>query len=59
MEDLWRYVKNEVIANEPTPNLLETIHIASDHLRSLKPKERLAKAGVLSNKFWLREFIKD
>lgn len=58
MEDLWRYVKNEVVANEPTPNLDATIKIACAHLRSLSPRERLKKAGVLADNFWLREFVK-
>ena len=58
MEDLWRYVKNEVIANEVTPTLESTILTASEHLRSLTPRERLKKAGVLGSNFWLREFVR-
>lgn len=58
MEDLWRYLKNEVIANEPTPNLEATIKIACAHLRSLSSRERLRKAGILSENFWLSEFVK-
>jgi hypothetical protein len=58
LETLWRYLKGEVVSNEPTPNLERTIQNAAAHLRTLKPKQRLHYAGALSPKFWLREFLK-
>jgi transposase len=58
MEDLWRYVKNAVVANEPTPTLKDTIQTACAHLRALSPRDRLRIAGVLSENFWLQKFVK-
>jgi DDE superfamily endonuclease len=58
MDTLWRHVKDEVAANEPTPNVDETVQRAQCYVRSLSPQERLQKAGVLSNDFWLADVRK-
>jgi transposase len=55
MDTLWRKVKDDIAANEPIPNVDETIRRAQHHVRSLSPKERLQKAGVLSKDFWLAD----
>jgi len=54
MDDLWRHVKNGVLANEPTPDVVASAHRAKEELMALSPRERLRKAGVLSGRFWLR-----
>jgi len=53
MDCLWRHVKDEVIANEPTPDLEATVRSAISYLDSLTAHERLLKAGVYSDDFWL------
>jgi hypothetical protein len=58
MDHLWRHVKDEVAANEPTPNLDATVRRASRSVHALSPQERLRKAGVLSADFWLADILK-
>ncbi len=55
MDTLWRKVKDEVAANEPTPNVGTTVRRARRYVHSLSPEERLQKAGVLSKDFWLAD----
>ena len=57
MDQLWRHVKDDVAANEPTPKVDETVRRAHDYVHALTPKERLQKAGVLSADFWLADVI--
>lgn len=58
VDQLWKTVKGDLAANEPTPNVSETVRRICAYVRSLSPKERLRKAGVYSKKFWLKELIK-
>lgn len=58
MDQLWRHVKNDVAANEPTPNVDETACRAQDYVHALSPRERLEKAGVLSEDFWLADILR-
>jgi transposase len=58
MDHLWRHVKNDVAANEPTPNVDATVRRAQRYVHSLSVKERLQKAGVLSDDFWLADVLK-
>ena len=58
MDQLWRHVKNDVAANEPTPNVDETARRAQCYVHALSPKERLEKAGVLSKNFWLADVLR-
>lgn len=58
IDHLWRHVKGDVVANEPTPNVDETVRRAQRYVRSLTPKERLQKAGVLSADFWLADVLR-
>ena len=53
MDCLWRHVRDEVLANEPSPTLDLTVRMAIDHLDSLSSFERLLQAGVFSDHFWL------
>jgi hypothetical protein len=53
LEGLWRYVKGEALANEPTPNLDVTLDRACDEILDMEPTERLQVAGVMSGNFWL------
>lgn len=52
-ERLGRVLKGRVLANEPTPDLDESLKRAFDHLERMKPRPRLKAAGVLSGSFWL------
>lgn len=54
MDCLWRHVRDDVLANEPTPKLDATVTRAIDYLDNLTPHQRLTKAGVLSDDFWLK-----
>jgi hypothetical protein len=53
LEGLWRYVKGEVLANEPTPDLGAALDRVCDALFDMAPTERLQLAGVMSGNFWL------
>jgi hypothetical protein len=53
LEGLWRHVKGRVLANEPTPNLAESLDRVCDELLQMTPTQRLLLAGVLSGNFWL------
>lgn len=55
MDCLWRHVRDDVLANEPTPTLDLTVQRAIDHVDSLSRHERLVQAGVFSEHFWLSE----
>jgi hypothetical protein len=41
-------VRDDVLANEPTPTLDLTVRTAIDHVDSLSGYERLVQAGVFS-----------
>jgi DDE superfamily endonuclease len=54
LEHLWRDSKAVVCANHQHTTLNEQTCCFIDYLQSLSPTQRLRKAGVLSNHFWLR-----
>jgi transposase len=56
VDHLWRHVK-ALLANEPTPKVVEAVERASAYLLQLTPRERLHKAGILSANFWLKELV--
>lgn len=58
LDCLWRHLKDEVIANEPTPDLGAVMKCARCEVASLSPRARLQKAGVLSPNFWLADFVR-
>lgn len=55
MDCLWRHVKDDVLANEPTPDLEASVNSAISYLDSLTAHQRLVKAGVFSDDFWLAD----
>ncbi len=57
VDHLWRHLKGDVLANEPTPDLEVTLDCAFDYLAALSPEDLLRKAGVLSNDFWLKDIL--
>ena len=57
VDRLWRHVTQDVLANEPTPQLDPTVRRARAYVHALSPRDRLRKAGVLSDSFWLANTI--
>ncbi len=53
MDQLWRRMKAEVLANQSPRPIEESANLACEHILALSPRERLRKAGVLSGNFWL------
>jgi DDE superfamily endonuclease len=53
VEGLWRHAKGRVLANEPTPDLDDSLGRVCEELFEMTGKERLQLAGVLSGNFWL------
>jgi DDE superfamily endonuclease len=53
VEGLWRYVKGQVLADEPTPALDASLKRVRDLMADMHPIDRLHLAGVLSGNFWL------
>ena len=53
MDCLWRHGKDHIVANEPTPILDHTVSMVISYLDSLNAHERLTKAGVFAEHFWL------
>lgn len=58
VDHLWRHVKDDVAANEPTPNVAQTVRHAQHYVHALTPKQRLQKAGVRSTDFWLADVLR-
>ncbi|HET7090601.1 MAG TPA: transposase [Anaerolineae bacterium] len=57
LDCLWRHLKDDVIANLPTPDLDAVLKCARDYLANLSPQERLEKAGVFAPDFWLADLL--
>lgn len=55
VDHLWRHLKNDILANEPLPDLKTTLKHACAYLDDLSPRKRLRKAGSLSGHFWLQD----
>jgi len=53
MDHLWRQVKGRGLANRPTQTIDQSADDACQYLYSLTRRERLRKAGVVSERFWL------
>ena len=54
MDHLWRWVKGRGLANQPTTSIDESADRACRYIWQLRPKERLQKAGVYADNFWLK-----
>lgn len=55
VDHLWRHLKQDILANEPTPTLKKTLKRAWSYLADLPPRQRLLKAGLLSEDCWLKD----
>jgi hypothetical protein len=53
MDHLWRSVKGRGVANRPTISIDDSADKACDHILKMSRYERLKKAGILSDDFWL------
>jgi len=52
VEGLWRHVKNQILANEPTPDVETVVQRACDALTAMTQSQRRKTAGTLED-FWL------
>lgn len=55
LDCLWRHLKDDVLANRPLPDLEAVIQYAHTEIATLSRHERLAKAGVYAENFWLAD----
>jgi transposase len=53
MDQLWRHVKGQALASQPTRSIDQSADAASWYVLNMSRQERLRKAGVLSGDFWL------
>jgi transposase len=53
MDHLWRHVKGRGLSNRPTQTIDTSADQACQYVLEMSPKERLRKAGALSDNFWL------
>lgn len=58
LDCLWRHLKDDIVANRPTPDVNTTIECACSYVADLSPQERLQKAGVFAPDFWLADLLK-
>jgi transposase len=59
MDQLWRHVKRNALANQPTRTIDRSAETACQYVLDLSRRERLRKAGILSGRFWLAKVSKD
>ncbi len=57
MDHLWRELKRLIAANRQYPSIDEEAEQAERWLLGLAAREALRKAGVLSDDFWLADFV--
>jgi hypothetical protein len=53
MDQLFRFVKGQAVANRPTLTIAQSADAVCRSLYEMSRRERLLKAGVLSGNFWL------
>lgn len=56
MDHLWRHLKGDIVANTPYTSLDECVAEVYAYLEDLGPAGWMRKAGVFSEKFWLRKY---
>jgi len=56
MDQLWKYVKANALANQPTRSIDTSADAACRYVLHLSRRDRLRKAGVLSGRFWLAKW---
>ena len=55
MDQLWKHVKRDALANRPTRWIAASADAACRYILPMARPERLRRAGVLSGHFWLRD----
>ena len=58
MDQLWRGLKDKILANYQYADIDEHADFAEQWIMSLTRSEALRKASVLSKNFWLNSFFK-
>lgn len=58
MDHLWRPIKGDVLANAPCPSLDESVSLVQNYLQDIGPEAWMRKAGLFSEKFWLKEYCR-
>lgn len=58
MDHLWRTLKSDVSANHQYPTIEHHSVTAEQYILNLSNKAALTKAGILSENFWLKNFLK-
>ena len=53
MDQLWKHVKRDALANRPTRSIDASAQAACRYILDMRGQERLRRAGVLSGNFWL------
>jgi transposase len=56
MDHLWRHLKGDVLANTPYQSLDEGVTQIYQYLHDLGQAGWMRKAGLFSEKFWLKEY---
>jgi transposase len=59
MDQLWKHVKANALANQPTRSIDRSAEAACQYVLQLTRRQRLRKAGILSGRFWLAKVSKD
>lgn len=59
MDQLWKHVKANALANQPTQTIDRSAEAACQYILHLSQRERLRKAGILSGRFWLAKVSKN
>ncbi len=57
VDQLWRHVKADISANRQYPSIDDHAKAALQYVKELSPKQRLTKAGVYANNFWLKHIL--
>jgi transposase len=56
MDHLWRHIKGDVWANTPHHSLDEGVVQVRQYLQAIGSAGWMRKAGLFSEKFWLRKY---
>jgi transposase len=56
MDHLWRHIKGDVLANIPHHSLDECVVQVRQYLQAIGSAGWMRKAGLFSEKFWLRKY---
>ena len=57
MDHLWKDLKRLIAANRQYATADESAEWAERWVYGLTPRQALRKAGVLSDRFWLKHFV--